>query len=110
MSRLRPIILCGALALSACGGSPPLTGQAQADAETRAACEQRAEAVYTQQNRADIYSPPGSVNTPYSANYVPGVPNRGLSQIYAHDRLVNDCIRNKGTQPIPGQATAPGPR
>jgi len=104
MRCLRPVIslglLAGVAALSACAEAPAPTGQAQADAETRAACEQRAEAVYEQQNRADIYAPAPAVNTPFSSNYVPGIPNRGLSQVFAHDRIVSDCVRNKGTQPV----------
>jgi hypothetical protein len=88
--------LMGAVALSACAG-PPLSGQAEADAQTRAACQQRAEQAYDQQNRGAIFSPPSSVNTPYSANYVPGITNRGLSDLFAHDRSISDCVRNTGT-------------
>ena len=97
MNRLRRCLLTGLLVLSGCGDQPPLTGQAQADAETRAACRQRAEAVYDQQNRGQIYSPLPSVNSPFSANYLPDQPDRGLSQLYAHDKLVSDCVRNNGT-------------
>jgi hypothetical protein len=89
-------ILSGAIALSACDGAPP-SGQAQADAATRAACRQRAEQAYEQQNRGQIYSAQSQVNMPYSANYVPDVPNRGLSDVFAHDRMVSDCVRNTGT-------------
>jgi hypothetical protein len=96
-------ILLGALALAGCNAAPR-SGQAQADAETRAACQQRAEQAYEQRNRADIYSPPATVNTPYSANYMPSMTNRGLSDLYAHDRMVNDCIRNTGTT---GDRTVP---
>jgi hypothetical protein len=89
-------ILLGALALSACDGAP-LTGQAKADAATQAACRQRADQTYEQQNRGQIYSPQSQVNMPYSANYVPDVPNRGLSDVFAHDRMISDCVRNTGT-------------
>src|SRR4051794_13554942 len=90
------VILIGATALSACTPAPQ-SPQARANAETLAACRQRAEDVYRQQNRGDIYSPASSVNTPFSSNYVPGITDRGLSQIYAHDRMVSDCVRNTGT-------------
>lgn len=83
--------------LSACGEGAPVSGQAQADAQTRAACRERAEEIYNQQNRAEIYSPPPSVNTPFSNNYMSGVPDRGLADLYTHDKLVADCIRNTGT-------------
>jgi hypothetical protein len=85
------------MALSGCGDPPPMTGQAQADAATRAACRQRANEAYDQQNRAQIYSPSASVNTPFSANYQPDQTDRGLSDLFVHDRMVSDCIRNSGT-------------
>jgi hypothetical protein len=88
-------IVSGAVALSACGAPP--SGQAQANAATRTACEQRAEQAYNQQNRAEIYSPQSQVNTPFSANYTPGVSDRGLSGLFVHDRMVSDCVRNTGT-------------
>jgi hypothetical protein len=100
MSRLRLVppmaVLLGTLALSACD-SAPQSPQAQADAATRNACSQRAEQAYEQQNRATIYSPPATVNTPYSANYLPNQTDRGLSDLFAHDRMVSDCVRNTGT-------------
>jgi len=94
LRRLLPICM---VVLAGCGDQPPLTGQAQADAETQAACRQRAEAIYDQQNRGQIYSPSPSVNTPYSANYLPNQTDRGLSQLFVHDKIVSDCVRNNGT-------------
>jgi hypothetical protein len=88
--------LAGALALSACD-SAPQSSQARANAETVAACRQRANEVYNQQNRGEIYSANSSENSPFSANYVPDIPSRGLSQLFAHDKLVSDCVRNTGT-------------
>ena len=88
--------LAGAATLSACSPAPQ-SPQARANAETLAACRQRAEEVYSQQNRGDIYSPASSVNTPFSSNYVPGITARGLPQLYAHDKMVSDCVRNTGT-------------
>lgn len=97
MTRAFLIPLLTAVTLSGCGDGPPLGGQAQADAQTRAACRERAEAVYDQQNRAAIYSPPPQVNTPQSGNYVEGLSDRGLSQLFVHDKIVSDCVRNTGT-------------
>jgi hypothetical protein len=93
--------------LSGCGDQAPLTGQAQADAATRAACRQRAEAAYDQQYRGQIYSPGSQVNTPYSANYLPDRTDNGLSQLFVHNKMVSDCVRNTGTgtersEPPPG--------
>ena len=87
--------LIGMVALSACDRPAP-TGQARADAETRAACENRAEQAYEQQNRAEIYGPQSQVNTPYSANYVSGDSTRGLSDLFVHGRMISNCIRNAG--------------
>jgi hypothetical protein len=104
------VSLIGAVALSACDRAP-LSGQAQADAQTRVACQQRAEQAYDQQNRGEIYSPPSAVNTPYSANYNPDSTSRGLSDLFAHDRMVSDCVRNTGTgteRSVP-DTTAPAP-
>jgi len=105
MQCLRLVAMLSAIALSACERAPA-SGQAQADAETRAACQQRAEQAYDQRNRAEIYSPPATVNTPYSANFVPATSDRGLSDLFAHDRMVSDCVRNTGTgtERIPASA------
>lgn len=117
VARMGRVVL-GALAisagqLSACQG-PPQTGQAQADAETRAACQKRAEDTYNQQNRGEIYAPQSQVNTPFSANYVPSMSDRGLSDLFVHDRMISDCIRNTGTgtdrnQPLAHTPPAPPP-
>jgi hypothetical protein len=99
-------VLLTCIALSACD-SPLQAPQTRADAETQAACRQRAEQAYEQQNRAEIFSPPSQVNTPYSANYVPGVSDRGLSDLFAHDRMVSDCVRNTGTGAERSQPSPP---
>jgi hypothetical protein len=102
MNRARPaipmgfVVLLGTIALSACD-RPPQTGQAQADAETRAACRARADEAYNQQNRGEIYAPPPTVNTPFSSNYTTTTSNRNLSDLFAHDRRISDCVRNTGT-------------
>jgi hypothetical protein len=96
MNRLHIIAFMGAVVLTACE-APQQTGQAHADAATLTACRQRAEEAYNQQNRAEIYSPPATVNTPFSANYTPDQPDRGLSNLFVHDRMISDCVRNTGT-------------
>jgi hypothetical protein len=107
MSRLRAVaVLVPLLVVSACDAPPQRSGQAQADAQTRTACQERAEQAYDQQNRADIYSPQSSVNSPFSANYLPSQSDRGLSQLFVHDRMVSDCVRNTGTG---AERSAPAP-
>jgi hypothetical protein len=90
------------LMLAACqdAPAPPVAanGAGRSDAATQAACRAHADQVYDERNRADIYAPLSSVNTPYSANYTPGVTNRGLADLYARDSLIRDCVRNTGTE------------
>ena len=99
---IRPLVaLALAMAtLCACDNSTipaPLRSQSQADAQTVAACRQRANQVFDQQNRGAIFSQGSQANMPFSANYTPDMPSRGLSQQFGFDRMVNDCIRNTGT-------------
>jgi hypothetical protein len=90
------LVLC---LLAGCGEPPPPpTGQARADAQTVAACRQRADAVYNMRNRDVIYAPPPQVNAPFSGSYGPGVDDRSLSQMFERDSLMSDCVRNTGTQ------------
>jgi hypothetical protein len=87
------------LLLAGCAGSAsPPSGQARADAETVAACRERAEQVYDIRHRGDIYSPPPQVDTPFSSNYAPGTPDQTLAALHEHDELINDCVRNTGTE------------
>ncbi len=102
-------ILLACLALAQCapaGGSAG--GYNQADASTLAACRQRADDTYDRQNRADIYRPQAAINTPSSATYVPGDDGRGLSQSFAHDTMVRDCVRTSGLARDQGAAPVPG--
>lgn len=93
-----PVIAGGGLGSVFGGGGGIGGGVGQTDAATRAACTQHAEDVYNQRNRGEIYTPQSSVNTPFSANYNPGVTTRGLSDRYARDSMIRDCVRNTGTE------------
>ncbi len=97
MHCLRVLALMALVAVTGCESPPPQTGQARADAATRAACRQRANEVYDRQNRGTIYSTQSQVNTPFSGSYTFGTQDRGLSQLFAHDQMINDCVRNTGT-------------
>jgi hypothetical protein len=85
------------LALTQCAPPPPPTGQAKADAETLAACREHADAVYNRQYRDQIYSITNR-DVPYSTSYAPGVTDRGLAARFANQNMVNDCVRNTGTE------------
>lgn len=106
MRHLPPALLLPMLMLAQCAPPPPPVGQARADAATLAACREHADAVYDRNNRDTIYTI-SSRDTPYSANYTPGVTDRGLPQRFGRDNMVRDCIRNTGTE-TDRSATAPG--
>ena len=97
MSRGLPLLLPMLLALAQCAPAPPPVGQARADAATLAACREHADAVYDRQHRDTIYTI-SSANTPYSANYTPGLVDRGLPQRYGYEVMTRDCVRNTGIE------------
>ena len=108
-------VLLASLALAACdgggsyGGGSGVGGGAisRSDAATLAACSQHADQVYDQRNRAAIYMPQSSVNTPYSANFTPEVTTRGLADRYSRDSMIRDCVRNTGTETDRNVASPP---
>lgn len=106
MSRL--IVLLLPMALLQCAPPPAPTGQSKADAATLNACRERADAAYDRTHRDSIYSI-SSRDSPFSANYTPGVVDRGLPQRYGRDSMVRDCVRNTGTETdrTPGGPAAP---
>lgn len=111
MSRRTTVLLPIVLALAACSPPPAPAGQARADAATLAACREHAAAVYNRQNRDTIYTI-NSRDTPFSANYTPGVMDRGLPQRFGNEMMVRDCVRNTGTETdrtAGGTPTEPAP-
>ena len=96
MSRL-PFLLLAASVLAHCSPPPPPTGQARADAATLAACREHADAVYDRTHRDSIYAIDNR-DLPFSANYTPGVLDRGLPQRFRHENMIRDCVRNTGTE------------
>jgi hypothetical protein len=108
MSHLSALLLPALLAVAACTPPAPPTGQARADAATRAACREHADAVYNRQHRDTIYTI-DSRDSPFSANYTPGVVDRGLSQRFGYEAGIRDCVRNTGTEtdrkPPPAETT-----
>jgi hypothetical protein len=124
MSRRLPaamsVGLLACLALAACDnprspfefGSRGIGGGlGNADPATRVACTERAEQIYNQRNRADIYTPQSSINAPFSGSYQPGTTDHGLSDRYAQDAMIRDCVRNTGTETgrVLPSAPEPGP-
>jgi|HubBroStandDraft_2_1064218.scaffolds.fasta_scaffold224023_2 hypothetical protein len=104
MMRLGPLLSgCLLIALGGCAlGSSP---QSHTDRATLAACREHASEVYNRNNRAEIYSINQS-GLPYSGNYVPGNQINTLAAQYHNDQIIDDCVRNTGTQ-VNREDTAP---
>lgn len=97
------------LALAACspggmGGEassaavgPSGAAAGQTDLATQQACRRRVNEMYDIRNRSDIYAMNPSSSTPFSANYQPDVPSRGLSGQFAYDRSLAECEHNAAT-------------
>jgi hypothetical protein len=112
--------LLALLALSACsaggmgGGGDSGVGpsgtaaERRTDLETQQACRDRTNELYEQRERAQIYAPASSVNTPFSANYQPDVPSRGLSGQFAYEQTKAECER-AGTGSIDQRAPNAAP-
>ena len=98
-------LLAVALA-AACSPPPPISPQDRADRQARAACRERADAIYAQQNRGTIYGRQDERLTPFSSSYTPGVTTRGLGDQYGLDTMVADCLRNAQAQ-TPDQSAGP---
>jgi hypothetical protein len=106
MSRLTvPLLFAPVLALAHCSPPPP-SPQARADAATLAACREHADTAYNRNNRDSIYTI-SSANSPYSANYTPGLVTRGLAQRYGFENMVRDCVRNTGADTDPTATATP---
>ena len=99
MSHLRrasPCVLACLTALGFARCSPPPTPQARADQQTLAACRQRADQIYAEQNRGAGYDTDYR-SSPFSSSYTPGITTRGLGERYSRDTMIADCVRNAGS-------------
>jgi hypothetical protein len=119
MSRAVLLRLPIMLALSACA-SGPMGGDAvgpsgtaserRTDLETQMACRDRANQMYEQRDRARIYAPNTTANTPYSANSDLGVTSHGLSNQFAYEQTIAECERaGTGSTDTSAQTPAPPP-
>ncbi len=95
-----------ALGLSACNPPPAPTAQDRATKATVSACRQRADEVYTRQNRASFYTQ-SDRDTPESGDYVSGITTRGLADRYGWDTQVSDCVHNQGSADSAGTSFSP---
>lgn len=84
--------------LAGCQAPPPRVsggagGAGQGDAAAATYCRQQAEDVYNAQNRgARLQS--DTRDTPFSGAYIPNTTSRGLSDRFAMDSMIGECMRN----------------
>ena len=96
------------LTVCACSPPPPPTPQARADQQTLAACRQRADQVYAEQNRGAGYEADNRAS-PFSSSYVPGITTRGLGERYSRDTMISNCVRNANSDVDRGAGPAMEP-
>ena len=96
------------------GGGSTMAGNANAreDLATQTACRQRVSEIYDRQNRAEIYAANSSLNSPFSANFQPGVTSRGLSDQFSYGKLEKECEQSgtgaeRNDPAIPATTKAP---
>jgi hypothetical protein len=99
----------GGVSDNAVGPSGPATA-GNTDLATQEACRQRVNEMYEIRNRSDIYTANPSVNSPFSANYQPDVPSRGLSNQFAYGQSLSECEHNAANGAnVPAVQPAPSP-
>jgi hypothetical protein len=103
MNRLPGLLTLLALASSLVACQQPSRPQPSAAAST--ACRAEVDRVYAAQNRADL-STRDQRDTPFAANYLPGVTSQGLGARYGRDNLLGSCLDNAGASSAPTRAGA----
>lgn len=98
---LRATAVLSLLTAAGCAALSSPSRRADVTPQQAAACRERTEQIYLQQNRADIYRADTYASnlrdSPYSAALLDGVPTRGLSNQFAHQQMYDDCVRASGT-------------
>jgi hypothetical protein len=101
---IHPLRIVGAvsllLALAACAQAPSGGGgPSRSDQSMAAACRQRADESFERANRASLYQPSSTRDSPYSA--MPPSPTNDLSDRFSYGSMYNDCIRSNGAAQTP---------
>lgn len=90
MNRFALAAVSLALAASACQAPPP---RDPATAAAAAACRERVDQVYAQQNRVEL-SRRDQRDAPFASSYLSGITSRGLGAQYSRGTMFNDCLGN----------------
>jgi hypothetical protein len=94
--RVVPVLLLAA-SCAGCAFSPPLTQEERVRQET---CRSEVDRVYNAQNRYQL-SERSTLDAPLSSYGLPSDTARGLSDRYARDQQIGDCVRH-GPSPDAG--------
>jgi hypothetical protein len=97
---LLAIAVLPTLFLAGCGFSPP---QSETQRDAQASCREDANRIYNAQNRYQLSERP-SPDTPYSGSTPPPLPGDGLSDRYAFDNMVSNCLNRSDAVPAAGDA------
>ncbi len=93
------------LALGACSFGGPKSG---AELSTEDACRAQANQAYDEQHRALLSEGGDQATTPFSGNGNIVQPSAGLSDRYAHEVAVDDCIGRRTSSTQGGATVGPG--
>jgi predicted small lipoprotein YifL len=80
--------LAALLPLAGCGFSGPMNTEDRAALDT---CRSDAERQFNAQHREQL-SQRDSTDSPFSGDSLPSDPNRGLSDRYEHEQMVDHCL------------------
>lgn len=105
MMRAKTALALGVLVVLG-GCAFPASPQSHTDQATLAACRDHASQVYDRNNRAAIYSI-NQVGLPYSDSYLAGNQTNDLAARYHNEQIVDDCVRNTGTETNREDTAAP---
>jgi hypothetical protein len=97
------------LAASGCVRSEP---ESHASAVERAACRHRADEVFAVQNPDQVYRndtfESSTRDAPFAGAGLPGLPDRGLTNQYTRQQMVEDCL-NSSAGSVGSTPAAPAP-
>ena len=97
---IRIIVLALPGTIGACSAPPPRSSNS--DQQAIAGCRAEADRVYNAQNRYQL-SERDSRDTPNSGSGTTENPAAGLSDLYSHDQMVDDCLNHSAAVPVTGK-------
>ena len=86
-------------ALQACSSGPQ---RSSSDQQAVAGCRAEADRVYNAQNRYQL-SERDSRDSPNSGSGTTENPAAGLSDLYSHQQMVDDCVNRSSAVPVSGK-------